>query len=544
MNFVFRADASNRMGTGHVMRCLTLAEALRDRGAHTRFVCRAHHGNLVDLLRRRAMPVTVLPRPETATNEMYTEDYGSFLGVTKEVDTRQIIEALHGHTPDWLIIDHYGIDEGWERILRPHVGKLMVIEDFANRHHDCDLLLNQNYTNGGKDQYRGLVPGNCHILLGPGFALLKPEYTAYRQALRSRDWDVRRVLVFFGGSDRRNMTALTLEALSASEFSDLEVDVVVGASNSHRIHLERKALSRPLTNLYGPRQHLADLMSSVDLAIGASGATIWERMCLGLPSVVITTSENQKPAAEALKKANLIQYVGHYADINEKMLSQKLRQLIHNPECLREMCVRNQLQVDGYGTSRVTEVICPTNVTALRLRPAISDDCILYYNWVNDPAVRKSAMNSEPISWQTHSEWFRNKMQDEHAFLFVLEAAGLPIGQIRFDRTGDETWIDYSLDSIVRGRGWATRLVALGMDLIRASEPVHFCAEVKPDNKVSRLIFLRLGFVEEENAGKSILFRCSQINKLAERLHSRPSAAVASAGLLQGHSRKKDTAVK
>jgi len=441
---------------------------------------------------------------------MDNEEYGSFLGVTKEVDARQTIEALCGHTPDWLIADHYGIDKGWEQILRPHVGKLMVIHDFANRHHDCDLLLDQNFAMGRKGLYRGLLPGNCHILLGPNFALLKPEYVAYRQKLPSRNGEVRRVLVFFGGSDRHNMTALALEALTASEFSHLEVDVIVGAGNLHRIHLEQKASSRPLTNLYGPRPHLADLMTRADLAIGASGATIWERMCLGLPSVVITTSENQKPAAEALKKANLIQYVGHYADINEKMLSQTLRQLVHNPECLTEMSVRNQLQVDGYGASRVTEVICPTNVTALRMRPAISDDCILYYNWVNDPAVRKSAMNSEPISWQTHSEWFSNKMQDEHAFLFVLEAAGLPIGQIRFDRAGDEAWIDYSLDSIVRGRGWATRLVVLGMDFLRANKPVHFCAEVKPDNKVSRSIFLRSGFVEKEDARKRILLRYSQ----------------------------------
>ena len=113
-----------------------------------------------------------------------------------------------------------------------------------------------------------------------------------------------------------------------------------------------------------------------------------------------------------------------------------------------------------------------------------------------------------------------NKIKNKHTSLFVLEAAGLPIGQIRFEEIGDEAWIDYSLDSIVRGRGWGTRLVALGMDLLKSDKPVHFCAEVKPNNKVSRSIFLRLGFVEKEDRGKVFYYDNLKSSKLAERLHS------------------------
>ena len=520
MKIFFRVDASVRMGIGHFMRCLTLADALRERGAELLFITRKHEGNLITLLKQRGIPVRVLPVPVQIAEDTENEDYENWLGVTQAEDADQTIKALNGEKPDWLVIDHYGLNVGWEKRVRQNVGKIMVIDDLANRQHDCNILLDQNYSEKDELRYKGLIPDAGKLLVGQRYALLHSAYATHLKTLQVRDGQVTRVLVFFGGSDSHNITGLVLEALSEPELSHLHVDVIIGTYNPHKQLLEDMALHRPYTTIYGLHPHLADLMARVDLAIGASGATIWERMCLGLPSIVITTAENQKPIAEALKKVNLIQYIGHYTGIDKNLLSQKIVQIINDPECLTEMSVRNQLQVDGYGVNRVTEVIYPTNAIALQMRPAISDDCILYYHWVNDPAVRESAMNSQSISWQSHSEWFSNKIQDEHTSLFVLEAAGLPIGQIRFEEIGDEAWIDYSLDSIVRGRGWGTRLVALGMDLLKSDKPVHFCAEVKPNNKVSRSIFLRLGFVEKEDRGKVFYYDNLKSSKLAERLHS------------------------
>ena len=356
MKIIFRVDASNRMGTGHLMRCLTLAEALRERGAGARFICRAHPGNLIELLRRHAMLVTVLPAPEQSTKETHAMDYAACLGVTKAVDAEQTIEALHADHPDWLIVDHYGLDADWEQRLRPHVDRLMVIDDLANRHHDCDLLLDQNYTKGSEDRYQCLVPENCRILLGPRFALLKPEYAAYRRTSRPRDGEVRRVLVFFGGSDRSNMTTLTIEALSAPEFGHLEVDVVVGASNLHCVEVEAQASSRPLTNLYGLRPHLADLMVQADISIGGGGATTWERMCLGLPIMVITLSENQQTISNLLAEQGLIRLVGHAADIGISEIRESLRNEIET----RQYIWRSKIGMDicdGTGGLQVVEAL-------------------------------------------------------------------------------------------------------------------------------------------------------------------------------------------
>lgn len=496
MKVVFRVDASVRMGTGHLMRCLTLAESLRKREVQVRFICREHPGNLIALLQQAALPVTVLPASKMNDERTFGEDYSILLGVTQAKDAEQTIEALNGEKPDWLVVDHYGLDVEWEQCLRPHVCKVMVVDDLANRQHNCDVLLDQNYSAQGDLRYAGLVPGSCKLLVGPRYALLRPEYAVYRKALRARDGQIKKVLVFFGGSDLQNMTGMALEALFQLNMKHLEVDVVVGANNSNRASLENLARERPETKVYGPRPHLADLMSQADLAIGAGGATTWERMCLGLPTVVVSLAENQRPASNSLAEANLIHYAGHITDIKIEHLKQLLQSLIKGTQKLTELAMQNQLQVDGLGALRLTEVMSHSATQELLLRPACEEDIVLYYNWANDPVVRKNAVNATTIPWTTHQVWFVSKLHDLNSRLFVLEASGLPVGQIRFDREGDEALIDYSLDSIVRGRGWGSRLVALGLDLMQQIEPVRLRAEVKVGNEASSAVFLRVGFTE------------------------------------------------
>lgn len=525
MKVVFRVDASTQMGIGHFMRCLTLAESLRERGAQIQFVCREHTGNLITLLQQKAMPVTVLPAP-AVSDTASGENYAAWLGVTQAEDAEQTIKALSGEKPDWLVVDHYGLDVEWEQRLRPHTNRLMVIDDLANRHHDCDVLLDQNYSAEGERRYAGLVPDTCKLLVGPRYALLRPEYAAYRKTLRTREGQVARVLVFFGGSDPQNATGLALEALSHPDLKHLDVDVVIGTNNPHREALVKKAAEMAQATIYGSRPHLADLMAQADLAIGAGGATIWERMCLGLPSVVISIAENQRPASEALAEAKLIHYAGHFSDIKTDGLTQLLKQQIHATEKLAELSIQNRLQVDGLGALRLVEVLCPSDINEIRLRPAHEGDIVGYYNWANEPEVRKNSVNTHAIAWATHQAWFTNKLHDVNSRLFVLEAAALPVGQIRFDRYADEARIDYSLDVIVRGRGWGPRLVALGAVLMQNIEPVKLRGDVKTGNEVSSAVFLRMGFTEINSAlgggaGRSIAIlsdRASWMNDYIQEL--------------------------
>jgi UDP-2,4-diacetamido-2,4,6-trideoxy-beta-L-altropyranose hydrolase len=431
------------------------------------------------MLRRMDLPVAVLP-PEA----------------TQAEDADQTIEALAGEKPDWLVADHYALDRDWEQKVRHHAGRLMVIDDLADRHHQCDILLDQNYSPPGEQRYAGLVPDGCKVFIGPRYALLQPEYARYRASPRQRDGQVARVLVFFGGSDPRNATATALRALSGPGLDHLEVDVVVGALNPHRGELEQLARERRKTTIHGPRPHLADLMAAADLAIGAGGTTTWERMCLGLPSIVVSIADNQRRSCEVLAGAGLIGYAGDSAQLEIERLRQLILAACASPHELVEQSRLNLGLVDGLGTLRLREAMCPSPEHETLLRLARKDDVHHYFAWANDPQVRRNAINQSPIAWTDHCQWFTRKLGDRDSHLFVLETGGLPVGQIRFDLEGRRARISYSIDTDVRGRGWGRRLVALGLEQMRRVGPLRILAQVKDGNDASSAVFRRLGFTE------------------------------------------------
>lgn len=492
MKAVFRVDASSHMGSGHFVRCLTLAETLRERGAEVRFVCREHPGHMAERLTRSSIPVTLLPAPPG--EKTYTENYADWLGVSQETDAAETIEALRGDRPDWLVVDHYGLDASWERALRPHVGKVLVIDDLANRPHDCDALLDQNFSQDAETRYQGRVPPDCRRLLGPRYALLRLEYLAYRKTRLPRNGKVQRILVFFGGTDPVNMTGMALQALSHSDFQNCQADVVIGAHHPHRPEIERLVAQRPQTVLHEPRPHLADLMAEADLALGGGGATTWERLCLGLPSLVVGIAQNQVPACESLAQSGLIRYLGFYREIDHERLRHELLSMMGNTQTLTEISSKAQNLVDGLGALRVAEFMNPTPIECLRLLPAQQADAAIYFDWVNEPEVRRQSLNSELITWKSHQAWFQSRLADPDSRLYMLYAGILPVGQIRFDMEGAEACIDYSLDPVVRGRHWASKLVTMGAHMLQNSLPVLIRADVKEGNQASCAVFTRLGF--------------------------------------------------
>ena len=360
-NVAFRVDASMQIGTGHVMRCLTLADGLQAIGAKCYFVCREHAGNLIDQIRQRGFKVIVLPISTNAvvagSLEFETSSKSeSWLGAHWIADAEQTIIGLGSIIVGWLIIDHYAIDSRWEKLLRPMCQKLMVIDDLADRLHDCDLLLDQNLGLNVGD-YSKLVPKKCVVLVGPYYALLRPEYVSYRKVNNIRKNIVKTALIFFGGNDLHNMTGMTIEALTQPELKFLELDVIIGANNPHISTLMTQVMDRPLTRIHQPRLHLADLMATSDISIGAGGATTWERMCMGLPSIVICVAENQRTVSEKLSSDGLIKYAGMANTLNYMALAEIISELIASPDRMFSFSVKTQQLVDGLGTFRVANII-------------------------------------------------------------------------------------------------------------------------------------------------------------------------------------------
>jgi UDP-2,4-diacetamido-2,4,6-trideoxy-beta-L-altropyranose hydrolase len=368
MNIAIRADASTRVGLGHITRCRTLAMALKERGALVHFLCREHQGNQIQMLDAEGYSVSSLPKaPEqTATDG----DYAAWLGVSQDRDADETSAALNALTEsgkssqwDWLIVDHYGLDKAWEQQLRSMSERILVIDDLANREHDCDVLLDQNFSRQPDKRYAKLLPKHTQALLGPDFALLHPQYAMTRQTLERCTVymgvvnPVRRVLVFFGGTDPENLTGRCLEALSDPALSEILVDIVVGANNPHEEALRRQAAARGSTHLHEPRPHLADLMAEADLAIGAGGTTTWERCCLGLPCLVVSIAENQQPACNALAAANIIDYLGRHKDVEIEDISRAIKQLVNDTARRQRLTKKSSALVDGLGVQRVVDAM-------------------------------------------------------------------------------------------------------------------------------------------------------------------------------------------
>jgi UDP-2,4-diacetamido-2,4,6-trideoxy-beta-L-altropyranose hydrolase len=495
MNVVFRVDASNLIGTGHVMRCRTLANALRLRGAHICFITRKQTGHLTELLVRDGFQVKQLPQPDCIDNDA---GYASWLGVSQEEDARQTVDAFKGLTYDLLFVDHYALDVTWESLLRPHASKIFVIDDIANRNHDCDFLLDQNYSLLGQERYKTRVPESCRLILGPRYALLNPEYAQIRKSMVSRAGIVQRVLIYMGGSDSANITGMALNALSVDRLQYLDVDVVIGPNFVFDVEIFEMVRARARTQIFFQQPHLGVLLANADIVVGAGGATTWERLCLGVSSLVISTAENQVPACKALSSSGLIRYLGRAEDVSPKILEEALVQELVLAENPRELQIQGDALVDGLGTCRVVEVIKPSHVSELGIRNASASDVMSYFNWVNDPKVRDSALQSTPIDFATHVQWFEQRLIDPRSKLLIMEIGGLPVAQLRLESKDGIINIDYSVDELVRGRGWGRHLIEMGMQsLTRGDRDRHdIRAVVKLENIASQKIFESLGFTE------------------------------------------------
>jgi len=358
MKIAFRADASVQIGTGHVMRCLTLAEELRRQGHECDFICRAHEGHLGQLITQKGFALHLLAK--TASEEKTREDkpalaHAGWLGTSWQNDAKETHKMLFKQQPDWLVVDHYALDAGWEQEVANAVGQIMVIDDLADREHECAVLLDQNLGRQPSD-YDSLVPNHCERLTGPKYALLRPEFADLRPAslARRQDPKLERILISLGGVDRTNVTGHVLEALAGSELhSDVELDIIMGGAAPYLDDVKRQAAELPFRATVSVNvQNMAERMCRADLAIGAAGGTAWERCSLGLPSIVLVLAENQRMGAEALVYSAAALAI---EDVNNGLgsdLSTKIKE-VQKPGVLATMATSASAVTSGKGAINV-----------------------------------------------------------------------------------------------------------------------------------------------------------------------------------------------
>jgi UDP-2,4-diacetamido-2,4,6-trideoxy-beta-L-altropyranose hydrolase len=470
-----RADAATEIGSGHVMRCLALAEGLVARGAHVQFLCREVPGHMIARIEAEGHEVSWLPP-------------GSGFDLAEDRD--DCIAALGTEPVDCLIVDHYGLDARWESGLRHCARKIMVIDDMANRPHDCDLLLDQNLSADPAGRYAAYIRPETRTLFGPRYALLRP---AFAEAWRERSGPVRRILVFFGGADLPNATAKAVAAVALLAMPDLAVDVVIGAMYAHAGELENLCASVPGARIHRDAD-MAALMRQADLAIGAGGTTTWERCAAGLPTLAWPIADNQRPVLAELAAAGAVLVPDADDTITPEGIMRHLSALMHD-EALRDgMSRRARAFCDGRGVARVVAAMAAFD---LLLAVADAADCETLYRWRNHPTVRANSTTTAPIVWRDHEQWFKASLKRDDRILLLGRLAEAPVGVVRFDRVDPVTAeVSIYLDPERLGEGIGARLLDAGETwMSRAWPQVRWLtATVKAGNIASERLFAGGGY--------------------------------------------------
>ena len=315
-------------------------------------MCTSDVGNLNALVSSHGFAVCSLP---VFPNETRTHSE-QLLSLWRE-DALATIQALQTLKPvDWLILDHYGLDQQWEQELRPHVGQLMVIDDLANRAHACDILLDQNPGRLAED-YAHWVPSNCKVLTGPSFAMLREDITDHhpKTGFNAASNDIANILISLGGVDSDNITGQVLQALqSFKPAKPLAIQVVMGPNAPwiDSVKSQSAAMYFPTRVLQNPG-NFADLMCEQTLAIGAAGSSALERCYLRLASINLVLAANQRLSATALHAAGacvLLEMTPGWQDY----LLDHLAGLLKTDQLMAMQQACSEI-TDGQGTRRVRQ---------------------------------------------------------------------------------------------------------------------------------------------------------------------------------------------
>ncbi|MEO5883654.1 MAG: UDP-2,4-diacetamido-2,4,6-trideoxy-beta-L-altropyranose hydrolase [Caldimonas sp.] len=495
MKVAFRVDASTVIGTGHVMRCLTLANQLKQTGTSTLFICRQLPDHVGEHIRRSGHRVAQLPASADPgfTPAAASSAHAAWLGVPDAFDAEQTIDAMRSQAPwDWIVVDHYAIAAGWERSLREAADRVLVIDDLADREHDCDLLLDQNFYLDGDRRYDNFVPPACVRLLGPRYALLGPEFRELRRNLKDKGDAVRRLLVFFGGSDAGNVTSLALDALDLVGNPKLAVDVVVGAAHPALLSIQERCRSRGFA-CHVQISNLASLMAAADLALGAGGTATWERCSVGLPTLAYCLAENQERLIHDGSHAGLF----HAPDIalnDAPALARHVAALIEAPALRGLLSRTSAAMVDAIGTTRVAARM---QSAPIRMREATTADSDQLFAWRNDPIVRLASRSADAIERQAHDAWLAKVLADPGRRLLIGVRDGTTLGVVRFDLDGcAAAEVSIYLIPGLEGNGSGTPLLlaAEAWLLAHTGEVERIDAEVLENNEASRRLFVRCGY--------------------------------------------------
>ena len=447
MRVFFRVDASIEIGTGHVMRCLSLAEVFKENGFNVEFICRLHEGNLIKMIRSKGFNVN-----ELALFTKYDDDFkladSSLLGATQKIDSDACINILKLSKANWIVVDHYDLDEYWHSNLKPYSEKLLVIDDLSDRKYHCDILLDQTFGRK-KEDYLKLIPKSCKLLLGSKYALLRPEFVKWRShSLEARvKPKFKQLLINMGGIDADNITGKIIEELRSCLLPKyVNIVIIMGKFAPHLENVQFLANTLPYkAEVKINVKNMAEFMVNSDIAIGAAGSTTWERCCLGLPTIQYVIAKNQIFLAKKLVEHNAVKSITEASQI-KSLLENSDDWIASTGSIASKICdgmgvykvfnrmLDHKLKFDDFGEIKLCNYI---NLDM--------DDKSIALNMRNHIKIRKWMYNQKIISKKDHFRFIDALENEMGRRYFLIKQNNNIIGSINFSEISQSSSVNFGI---------------------------------------------------------------------------------------------------
>lgn len=481
---VIRADANPAIGHGHLVRCLALGDAWVLAGGQLVVVASSLPSRLAaEVVRIGASLVEATGPPGSAD------------------DARALAVEADRVAAEWVVLDGYHFSDVYQAEVRSCRARLAVIDDHARiGRYKAEVVLDQNLGSDA-NMYMERMPSSM-LLLGPAYALLRRQFVTRGPRDGPPPAEVRRLLVTLGGHPTAAGWKL-VSSLASDDTLDPDIEIHWVGSQPREATSD---LPRRLRVL-GPVEDMAEVLTGVDLALAASGSTVWELCRMGVPGVLVSVAPNQELVAGAVAGAGAAVDVGRLSEVDPDEIARIVSSLARDQRRRAQMSAAARLLVDGYGCLRASTEL---RSFLVRLRPVTAGDATVLWEMANDPETRRASLTTDPIPWERHVAWLEEQLADPTADLFLAITDGEVVGQARFAKSPhDGHTISMSIGARYRGRHLAAPLVRAAVRRLwtsRGGVPVH--AFIRQDNRRSQSVFISAGFTKEACLNSITRYKC------------------------------------
>ena len=499
---LIRVDSSSRIGTGHVSRCLRLAEELKLKGARVMFLCADLSGNISSSISDLGFEIELFESP--VCEEAMDSIESPWPTKAQIIDASQTSNWAKSRNTEVVVVDQYALSELWESQLASNGLRVIALDDLPGKRHASALVIRPGVSLTAFDIHE--LGDNVRQLAGPRYAMIPKEFCEARKSKqRPNASGSKRVLVYFGGSDESNASEQVVDGIIQSGISECFIELVLGSGNSHFEVLNKKYEAAPNVTVHRSLSSLSEIISLCDAAVGAGGVSAFERAAAGLPAILFSLSENQIAVCTELANLGMALYFGGFDSFNIDDFISQFSDFMQELPTFREAS-NSPTIIDCLGVKRIAELVHPSSSTHLRVRLARPSDLGTYFGWVNEPSVRRNSLNSASIEFIEHREWFTESLGDQNVVMLLFELDSLPIAQVRFQAREDYWSLNYSLDEIIRGRSWAKIIVRQAVNWLRSHRDLkRIDAVVKTSNSASIAALVATGFVSSDEQPDSNL---------------------------------------